>query len=139
MLNPHEYQARVKNYLSTEPVQLPLIVQGLLFGVQTMAVMAISALLAAGLLLSYTRPEIDDVFCLPAALIFLLFCMQIIFDHSTLDMTLVAVALLPQLGLPAVLQFVALFAPVALGALHAVWAVICILSTSLAVLYGFAA
>ena len=137
VLNPHEYQGRVKNYLSTEPIQLPFTVQRLMFGVQTVAVMAIFALLAAGLLLSYMRPEIDDLFCLPAAVIFLLFCMQIIVDQPTLDMTLVAVALLPQLGLPAAMQLAALFAPVALGALYALWTVICILWTALAVLYGF--
>ena len=137
VLNPHEYRGRVKNYLSTEPIQLPFTVQRLLFGVQTMAVMTMFALLAAGLLLSYMRPDIDDRFCLPAALIFLLFCMQIIVDQPTLDMTLVAVALLPKLGLPAVMQLAAFFAPVALGALYALWTVACILWTALAVLYGF--
>ena len=137
VLNPHEYQGRVQNYLSTEPIQLPFTVQRLMFGVQTVAVMAIFALLAAGLLLSYMRPEIDDLFCLSAALLFLLFCMQIIVGQPTLDMTLVAVALLPQLGLPAVMQLAALSAPLALDALYALWTVICILWTALAVLYGF--
>ena len=85
VLSPYAHQAKVKNYLSTEPIQLPSTVQRLLFGVQTMAVMAISALLAAGLLQSYMRSEIDDLFCLPAALMFLLLCTQIIFDQPTLD------------------------------------------------------
>ena len=60
LLCHHKY--RPKNWLSEEPVSKPLTASKLIFGLHTTTVIAMMALLAAGMLISYASPETDGLF-----------------------------------------------------------------------------
>lgn len=118
LLFPHEFRPKVKNWLSEEPVPKALSASSMIFCLQTTVVMALVVLLAAGLLISHARPETDDLFHPAAALLFLLFCIDLLLGQPKLDMALMAVVLFPQLGVAAMIQLAAFAAPILLAPLY---------------------
>lgn len=92
--------------------------------------------MAAGMLISHSRPETDDLFHPAAALLYLLFCIDLILGHPKLDMALIAVVLFPQLGVTAMLQLAALVVPILVAMLCGFRAVICAVSLPVIALHN---
>ena len=125
LLFPNEYRPKVRNWLSDEPVSKALTASTLICGLQTTIVMVKVVLLAVGMLISHARPETDDLFHPAAALLYLLFCIDLILGQPKLDVALIAVVLFPQLGVAAMLQLAALAVPILFAVLCAFKAVTC--------------
>lgn len=123
LLPPNSYSPKVKKWLSGELPPQPLSASRVMHGLQTTMLIALVTVLAVGMLLSYTRPDADGLFHSTAALLYLLYCMDVFLGKPQLDMALVAIVLLPQFGAAAVMQLAAVVAPLLLVALYAVWAV----------------
>ena len=125
LLPPHEYRHRVKNWLSGRLAAKPLTASRLMFGLQTTTLIAMVAVIAVGMLTWYRSPETDGLFHSAAALLYLLYCIDLFLGQPKLDMALIVVVLFPQFGMAAIMQLAAIVAPLLLVALYAVWAVAC--------------
>ena len=136
VLPPHEYCRKVKKWLSGELAAKPLTASRLMYGVQITTLIAMGALVAAGALMSYTRPETDKLFRSAAALLYLLYCMDLFLGKPKLDMALIAVVLFPQLGMVAVMQLATVLAPLLLVVLYAAWTIACRVSSLVVLLHG---
>lgn len=136
LLPPHEYRHRVKYWLSGQLAAKPLTASKLMYGLQTTALIAMVAVIAIGMLVSYGSPETDGLFHSAAALLYLLYCIDLFLGQPKLDMALVAVVLFPQFGMVAVMQLAAVVAPLLLVVLYAVWAVACRVSALALLLHG---
>ena len=123
LLPPNSYYPKVKKWLSGELPPVPLSASRVMHGLQTTMLIGLVTLLAVGMLLSYARPDADGLFHSTAALLYLLYCMDLFLGQPKMDMALVAIVLLPQLGAAAVMQLAAIVAPFLLVALYAVWAI----------------
>lgn len=136
LLPPHEYRPKVKNWLSGELVAKPLTASRLMYGLQITSLIAMVVLIVVGTWMSYTSPETDGLFHSAAALLYVLYCMDLFLGQQKLDMVLIAVVLFPQLGMLAVMQLAAVVAPLLLVVLYAAWAVTCRVSALVVLLDG---
>ena len=135
LLPPHEYCHRVKKWLYGRQAAKPLTASRLMYGLQTTALIVMVAVIAVGLLTSYGSPQTDGLFHSAAALLYLLYCIDLFLGQPKLDMALVAVVLFPKFAMVAIMQLAAVVASLLLVVLYAVWAVACRVSAFVLLLH----